>query len=109
MSFGVPAGAATAVQVAPSTSGKPASAMVGTSGSVGARVLPVTASARSRPDLISGTAGASAPNEIGVWPPTVASTAGAAAAERHMHEIEIQRMLEQRADKLRRRAGAGRA
>ena len=49
ISFGVPAGAATAVQVAPWTSGKPASAMVGTSGSVGERVLPVTASARDPP------------------------------------------------------------
>src|SRR5580693_8852017 len=76
MSFGVPAGATTAVQVAPTTSGKPASAMVGTSGSVGARSLPVTASARKPPLLISGSAGANAPNEIGVWPPTVASTAG---------------------------------
>src|ERR1700719_737889 len=76
MSFGVPAGTTTAVQVAPSTSGKPASAMVGTSGKVGDRVLPVTASARRSPFLISGTAGAVAPNEIGVWLPTVASTAG---------------------------------
>ena len=50
--------------------------MVGVSGKVGARALPVTASARNPPDLISGTAGASAPNEIGVWPATVASTAG---------------------------------
>ncbi len=49
MSFGVPAGTTTAVQVLPTTSGKPASAMVGISGSVGERVLPVTASARSLP------------------------------------------------------------
>ena len=66
MSFGVPAGTATAVQVAPSTSGNPASAMVGISGSVGERCLPVTASARNCPAWISGTAGAIAPNEIGV-------------------------------------------
>jgi hypothetical protein len=31
-----------------------------------------------------------------------------AAAKRHMHEVEVQRMLEQRADELRRRAGSRR-
>src|ERR1700719_4935453 len=65
MSFGVPAGTTTAVQVAPSTSGKPASAMVGMSGKGGDRVLPFTASARKSPVLISGTAGALGANEIG--------------------------------------------
>src|SRR5262249_36785816 len=38
ISFGAPAGATTAVHVLPSTSGKPASAMVGISGRVGERV-----------------------------------------------------------------------
>jgi IS5 family transposase len=74
--LGVPAGTTTAVHVLPSTSGNPASAMVGISGSVGDRVLPVTASARSLLSLISCTAGAIAPNEIGVWPATVEPTAG---------------------------------
>jgi len=31
-----------------------------------------------------------------------------AATKRHVHEIEVQRMLEQRADELRRRAGSRR-
>ena len=52
-------------------SGKPASAMVGTSGSAADRLAPVTASARSLLLVTSGTAGASAPNEIGVCPPRV--------------------------------------
>ena len=50
--------------------------MVGTSGSAGVRVFDVTASARSLPSLTSGTAGAIAPNEIGVWPATVEPIAG---------------------------------
>ena len=50
--------------------------MVGTSGSACDRVFDVTASARSLPSLISGTAGAIAPNEIMVWPATVEPTAG---------------------------------
>ncbi len=45
--------------------------MVGTSGGVGVRVFDETASARSLPSLIIGTAGASAPNDAGVWPATV--------------------------------------
>jgi hypothetical protein len=64
--------------------------------------LPVTASARSLPSLISGTAGAAAPNEIGVWPATAASHRVAAALERHVHEVELEFVLEQRADELRR-------
>src|SRR5580692_4651231 len=62
MSLGVPAGATTAVQVEPSTSGNPASAMVGTSGKLGDRSLPVTASACRPPDLINGSAGGNEPN-----------------------------------------------
>src|SRR5438309_6468072 len=50
--------------------------MVGTSGSACERVLVETASARSFPSLISGTAGAVDPKEIGVWPATVEATAG---------------------------------
>src|SRR5215470_8664752 len=50
--------------------------MVGTSGSACERVLVETASARSFPSLISGTAGAVDPKEIGVWPATAEATAG---------------------------------
>src|SRR5215831_4561762 len=66
MSFGVPFGATTQNQVSPSISGKPASAMVGTSGTDDIRALPVTASARSLPALTSGIAGAIAPHQIGL-------------------------------------------
>src|SRR5262245_24449867 len=76
MSFGVPFGTTSATQLAPSTSGKPASAIVGVSGSDLLGVFELTASARSLPSLMSGTAGVIAPNDIVVWPATVEPTAG---------------------------------
>src|SRR5258707_13601151 len=76
MSFGVPFGTTSATQLAPSTSGKPASAIVGVSGSDLLRVFELTASARSLPSLMSGTAGVIAPNDIGVWPAPAEPTAG---------------------------------
>src|SRR5262249_61562069 len=51
--------------------------MVGTSGKIGVRVRLVTASARSLPSLICGTAGGSVPKEISVWPAIVAAIGGA--------------------------------
>jgi hypothetical protein len=50
--------------------------MVGTSGNAWVRAFEVTASARNWPSLTNGTAGAIAPNEIGVWPATVEPIAG---------------------------------
>ena len=106
MLVGVPAGTTTAVHVLPSTSGVPGSAMDGISGNVGDRVLPVTARARSLLSLISCTAGAIAPNEIGVWPATVEPRV---RRRRTGHARgKIQRVLKQCADELRRSAGARR-
>src|SRR5258708_4748059 len=102
MSFGVPIGTTTAAQVAPSTSGKPASAMVGVSGSACARVFDATASARSLPSLTIGTAGAIAPNEAG----DRRANRGSAAVEGHVNEVGRIRQPEQFADQRRRRADA---
>src|SRR5712671_6679284 len=52
--------------------------MVGTSGRIGLRVLPVTASARSVPPLICAAADATVLNPIGLCPPTIADTDGPA-------------------------------
>src|SRR5258708_13893899 len=49
--------------------------MLGTSGIAGDRALLVTASPRSFPSLICGTAGGSELNAIGVCPPSVEATA----------------------------------
>src|SRR5690349_2657897 len=59
-------------------SGYPASVMLGTSGSAGDRILLVTASARSLPSLMCGTAGGSDVNAIGVCPASVELTASPA-------------------------------
>ena len=52
---GTPRGTAKAHQEVTTKSGTPASAIVGTSGSVGQRSALVTASARMRPSWITGT------------------------------------------------------
>jgi hypothetical protein len=57
MAAGVPAGARTPNHDYASYPGSPASAIVGTSGSAGARARDVTASARSLPALICGSDG----------------------------------------------------
>src|SRR5262249_58205833 len=59
---GVPAGTKKPLQSCVSTSGYPASAMLGTSGNSGERSGPVTASARVLPPLTRGIAGG--PSEI---------------------------------------------
>src|SRR4051794_15674648 len=65
-SLDVPAGTTNANQPSPWTSGYPASAVSGTWGNAGDRVLLVTASARSFPSRICGTAGGNDVNAIGV-------------------------------------------
>ena len=52
--------------------------MVGTSGSIADRVLPVTASGRNCPDLICAAADATALNMIWVWPAITEAIAGPA-------------------------------
>src|SRR5262245_24404450 len=76
ISLGVRAGTSTPTQPSPSTSGQPASAMVGASGSPRDRLLLRIASARNLPSLTCGSADATAPKEIGVWPPTTEDIAG---------------------------------
>ena len=55
----------------------PASATVGTSGSSGSRLAPVTASARSFPALMCGKAEGMLSNIIITWPPSRSVIAGA--------------------------------
>ena len=66
--IGVPAGAINASQVPPMTSGTPASARVGTSGSSGMRVGMVTASARRLPAGTCGTTAGVSTNPKAVCP-----------------------------------------
>ena len=51
--------------------------MVGSSGKIGERAGPVTASARSLPSLTSAIAGGSELKYIETWPPTRSVSAGA--------------------------------
>ena len=62
MSFGVPAGASTPCMVSDSWPSTPASAMVGTSGSAGERLVEVTASPRRLPPVTCGAVGGKAVN-----------------------------------------------
>ena len=79
--------------------------MVGIPGKrVRRRIADVTASARSLPSLTCGTAGGSAPNEIGVWPATVDPIANAATTERDVHNVELKGQAEQFAQQMRRSA-----
>src|ERR1700738_5364740 len=71
ISFEVPLGTSTPNQFSPKMSGYPASAIVGTWGSVCNRAAPNTASARSFPSWTCGTVATGATMEIGVWPPIV--------------------------------------
>ena len=54
----------------------PASVIVGTSGKLRERFLPVTASARNLPSSMCGTAGDSVLKPIGVWPAITEASAG---------------------------------
>src|SRR4029453_15257097 len=71
------AGASTPNHDEASKPGNPASATVGTSGSAGARVLEVTASARSLPALICGSDGGRLSNISCTWPLRRSAKAGA--------------------------------
>src|SRR6202007_537603 len=66
ISFGVLAGTNNPIQTSHSTSGKPASTMVGTSGRTDRRILLATAKARNVPSLTCGTTEAGEPKAIGV-------------------------------------------
>src|SRR5262245_13213316 len=74
-SRGVPAGTTTPCQLSPAMPGKPASAVVGTSGSDRERALLVTASPRSLPSITCCAAGDGEAKEIGVCPATDEPTA----------------------------------
>src|SRR5689334_19992799 len=66
--FGVPAGAMKPTQSVALKPGTPASAIVGTSGKVVDRVLPLVPSARTRPALIIGAIVGTESNRIWIWP-----------------------------------------
>ena len=70
--------------------------MLGTSGSAGDRALLVTASPRSLPSLICGTAGGSELNAIGVCPRERRRDRLTRAVERHVHKVEPERQAEAR-------------
>src|ERR1700687_3011591 len=70
MSRDVPAGASTPNHDGTSNPGKPDSAIVGTCGTAGDRVLFATASTRSLPAFADGMTAASPPNETATWPPS---------------------------------------
>ena len=74
MCFGVPAGACRPYHTVPSTLGRPASFIVGTSGYADTRAGLVTASARTRPDLRKAWWPATASKNTGTSP---AASAGA--------------------------------
>src|SRR5712672_105280 len=70
MSFGVLAGTRTPIQFSPSSSGYPASAMVGMSGRSCERALLATERARKLPSRMLCTAWAGEPKVMVVWPAT---------------------------------------
>src|SRR6266536_1054163 len=73
---GVRAGTMSPTQLQYSNPGKPASVIVGTSGSSEERVRPVTASALSLPDFRNGSATAMPENITGTAPDTTSVIAG---------------------------------
>ena len=88
---GVPAGITKPVSVSASWPGTPASAMVGTSGMVGERLVAVTARPRSLPSLISPMVGGSAVTADRRLAGEHAVDGEPGAGERHHHEVEAER------------------
>ena len=76
MPAGVPAGAISPNQPTALYCGMPASLMVGTCGSAGDRVSPLTASARTEPASTNGTMPAIGPKRIGCRSPWWRSSPG---------------------------------
>ncbi len=72
---GVPAGATTACQEAPSTPGKPISGVVGTSGSSDERSVAVITSALSRPAFTCGRKAGMVLNAICTLPDIISGSA----------------------------------
>src|SRR5689334_24901743 len=77
MSRDVPAGARMPNHELASNAGTPDSAIVGTSESAGARFVDVTATARSLPPLMCGSADGRLSNITCTWPPMRSVSAGA--------------------------------
>jgi len=75
ISPGVPAGAKAANHCVMAISGKPASAIVGMSGSIAERSFDVTASRLSRPDCAQGMTGPAPSTPTGTTPPGTSCTA----------------------------------
>src|ERR1044072_1328756 len=73
--FGVPAGAITPIQIVWLYSGIPASAMVGTFGSTGERLLPDVPSAFTRPSSMVGAIVGTLSNIRSIWPDKMSARA----------------------------------
>ena len=80
--------------------------MVGTSGSENQRFSPVTASARRSPDLISGSAAASATEATWSCPASTRLRRRTGAAKRHVHHVDAGAELQLLAGEMRLGAGA---
>src|SRR5262245_43493971 len=127
IALGVPAGNRIPCMKTDSWFANPASAMVGTSGNACARLLSVTASARSLPSFMFAAAAGNETKQRGVCPQFAVlqvcggggqrdeaegrvpadgrRDGGHSTVERHVHEIETERKLEQLARQMRRLPG----
>src|SRR5262249_30844396 len=88
------------------TCGKPASGNVGVSGICGARCSLATASASSLPDLMCSSSGEMFLNHNPAAPRQQAKKGRAAAAIRHLNDIDLCMVPEQLRDEMNDRAGA---